>query len=169
MPLTVNSNSQFRLYFAEPSKLRSFYKINLEEVHGTISNSEFETSFYPKERKDFINGNNSKIVTEWDLAVINIAYFPFKALQEYVDYQLDLHVAEQNKMYSSANPFIEPRIVIYRKFDKKVAQHFLERFASEMEGAFKTTFALPAFDPRELNNILIEILNLRKKNRIMSN
>lgn len=180
MTLTVNSYSRFKLYFAEPSSLRPFYRIDLDEVHDIVSNSGFEISFHPKERKDFIKANKSRFVTGHDLAIINITNFPFKALKEYIEFQLDRYLDEQNKSCKPVRHkdseeenlfdyYIEPRILIYRRFDEKSSERFLDKFTMELEDAFKTTFAITAFDQKELNNTLIEILNLRKKNRIVSN
>ena len=176
MALTVNSFSQFKLYLAEPSDLRSCYRVDLDKIHDVTSNQGFQVDFCPKERKDFIKGNKSKFITEWDLAVINITQFPFKALKKYIEYQFDEHLSEQVKVWKSSDPeedlsypYIDPRIVLYRRFDQETSERFQEKFARELESAFKTTFALTAFNSGELNNILIEILNLRRKNRIMSN
>ena len=179
MALTINSYSQFKLYFAEPTNLRSCYKVDLDEINDVTSNSGLQVSFHPKERKDFIKGDKSKFITGWDLAVVNVAYFPFKALKEYVEYQLAEYMSEKAKVTNpvkGANSeedlfdiFIEPRILVYRKFGKENSERFLEQFVSELELAFKKTFAITAFDQKELNKILLEILNLRKKNRIVGN
>ena len=179
MALSVDSYSQFKLYFAESSNLRPFHRIDLDEVHDVTSNAGFQVSFHPEERKDFIKGAESKFITEWDLAVINVTRFPFKALKEYVQYQLDEHIREQastRKLLENEGSeadlfsiFIEPRILVYRRFREEELGRFVEKFNSELEDAFKTTFAVAAFNQKELNNLILETLRLRRKNLISSN
>lgn len=178
MSLTVDSYSRFKLYVAEPAGLRQALRVDLDEIHDVTSNAGFQIDVCPRKRKDFIKENTS--TNGWEQIILNTTYMPFKTLKGFITDQLAGYIHsrasteqnikgslyDENEMFS---PFMEPRILVYRKFSSQDSDNFLERFVSEMELAFKTTFTLFAFNQKELNNLLLEIFNLRRKNRVSSN
>ena len=179
MTLTIHSNSQFNLYCIEPSRLRVRYKVDLDEVHDAVSNAGFDVNYCPKERKTFLKNEGEKLITGWDLAILNATCLPFKTLKEYITNQiteyindkaeLERHIRGEQREDDLFEPFMEPRILIYRKCNEKDSKCFLKKFIAHMKLAFKTTFTLFASSQEELNKIIVEILNLRKKNRVDSN